>query len=91
MQGTLTCYFCVGNELYAISARHNFFVQREEDAEFNFDKCTFFFSMLREDDASSDSIPPFLRLDRSCSVRGDPTHQSLVIGQATAGAGHQLH
>lgn len=40
MQGKLTCFFRVGDELYAISARHNFFEDGKEDAEYTFVDCT---------------------------------------------------
>ena len=44
MQGTLTCFFRVGNELYAIGARHNFFKDGMEDDEYTFVDRTIFFS-----------------------------------------------
>jgi len=44
MQGTLTCFFRVGNELYAICARHNFFKDGKDDDEYTFVDCAIFFS-----------------------------------------------
>jgi len=55
MQGTLTCFFRVGNELYAICARHNFFKDGEDDDEYTFVDCMFF---LLNPDTNSDSYLP---------------------------------
>ncbi|KAG9078136.1 hypothetical protein FS749_009900, partial [Ceratobasidium sp. UAMH 11750] len=36
MQGTLTCFFRVGKELYAITARHNLFNNGKDDEEYTY-------------------------------------------------------
>ncbi|KIM25253.1 hypothetical protein M408DRAFT_331350 [Serendipita vermifera MAFF 305830] len=36
MQGTLGCYFRVGNDLYAITARHNVFPLKGDNEEYNY-------------------------------------------------------
>lgn len=45
MQGTFTCFFRVGKELYGITARHNLFKDGRDDDEYVYVSRTFFFPL----------------------------------------------
>ena len=62
MQGTLTCFFRVGKELYAITARHNLFKDGKDDDEYIYvENCTFFLSPERTTAILTLHLPTYLR------------------------------